>query len=205
MDLFSCSIKNESAILRRQRQVTESVSKLAPTHGVVRFDAFEVDFRKAEIRKHGFRIRLQCQPFHILQILLEHPAELVSREELQRQIWPADTFVDFDKGLNNAVKRLRDALGDSAEQPRFIETQVKRGYHFIGAVTAVNGAGQAEEVNSTDYIVVSTRPRAFYRRLAVGVGGSWRLWRILFGFDIGSFRQRLLVRASSPVIHSLAP
>jgi TolB-like protein len=111
------------------------VKEVAPSRGVVRFSAFEVDLRNGEVRKHGFKIRLQDQPFHLLQILLEHPGELVTREELQRQIWPADTFVDFEKGLNNAIKRLRDALGDSAEQPHFIETHSKRGYRFLAPIS----------------------------------------------------------------------
>ncbi len=117
-----------------QRQVTQSVKEVASYRGGVRFSAFEVDFRNGEVRKHGFRIRLQDQPFHVLQILLDHPGELVTREELQRRIWPADTFVDFEKGLNNAIKRLREALGDDAEKPRFIETLSKRGYRFISPV-----------------------------------------------------------------------
>ena len=85
-----------------------------PTPGVVRFGSFEVEVRAGEVRKHGHRIRLQDQPFRILQVLLEHPGEVVTREELQRQIWPSDTFVDFERGLNNAVKRSREALSDSA-------------------------------------------------------------------------------------------
>ncbi len=141
LDLFLCPVNNGGAILRSQGQVTQPVKEVAPSHGVIRFSAFEVDLRNAEVRKHGFKIRLQDQPFHVLQILLEHPGELVTREELQRQIWPADTFVDFEKGLNNAIKRLRDALGDSAEQPRFIETHSRRGYRFMGSVEELgNGA-----------------------------------------------------------------
>jgi Tol biopolymer transport system component/DNA-binding winged helix-turn-helix (wHTH) protein len=108
-----------------------------PSRGVVRFESFETDLGAGEVRKHGHRIRLQDQPFRILQVLLEHSGEVVTREELQRQIWPSDTFVDFDRGLNNAVKRLREALGDSAEHPRFIETLPRRGYRFIGTVTPV--------------------------------------------------------------------
>ena len=77
-----------------------------PMRGVVRFESFEVDVRAREVRKHGHHIRLQDQPFRILLILLEQPGEVVTREDLQRQIWPSDTFVDFDRGLNNAVKRL---------------------------------------------------------------------------------------------------
>lgn len=101
-------------------------------HRVVRFGAFEADLRSGELRKDGTRIRLQEQPFQILQALLERPGEVVTREELRLKLWPADTYVDFDHGLNNAIKRLREALNDSAENPKFIETLSRRGYHFIG-------------------------------------------------------------------------
>ena len=124
------------------------MTEVPPSSGVVRFAAFEVDLANAEVRKHGFRIRLQDQPFRVLQILLEHPGELVTREELQRQIWPADTFVDFEKGLNNAVKRLRDALGDSAGQPRIIETHARRGYRFVAHIERLHGPnGDSARVN----------------------------------------------------------
>lgn len=103
-----------------------------PCRGAIRFSDFEVDVRASELRKQGVKVKLQDQPFQILQILLEHPGEVVTREELQQRIWPADTFVDFDHGLYNAIKRLREALGDSAEKPRFIETLSRRGYRFIG-------------------------------------------------------------------------
>jgi TolB-like protein/DNA-binding winged helix-turn-helix (wHTH) protein len=180
------------------------VREVAPLHGVVRFNAFEVDLSNGEVRKHGFRIRLQAQPFHVLQILLEHPGELVTREELQRQIWPADTFVDFEKGLNNAIKKLRDALGDSAEQPRFIETQARHGYRFVGSVTAGNGTGRKEEAASTGEVAAPARSRALYRRLVIGGVLFLGFVATLFGFDIGGVRERWLTRASSPAIHSLA-
>ncbi len=102
-----------------------------PLRGAVGFGVFEVDLGGRELRKRGVRVKLQEQPFQVLQILLLHPGDVVTREELRESIWPADTFVDFDQGLNNAVKRLRDALGDSAETPRFIETIPKHGYRFI--------------------------------------------------------------------------
>ena len=102
------------------------------------FGVFEVDLQTGELRKQGLRIRLRDQPFQILLLLLAHPGEVVSREELQKQLWPGDTFVDFDRGLNKAVNHLRDALGDSAESPRFIETLPKRGYRFIAPVDAVH-------------------------------------------------------------------
>src|SRR5215471_15966312 len=100
----------------------------------IRFGAFEADLDSGELRKHGVRIKLQDQPFQILALLLEHPGQVVTREELQRRLWPADTFVDFDRGLNKAINRLRDALCDSADRPRFIETLPKRGYRFVGSV-----------------------------------------------------------------------
>ena len=98
---------------------------------VVRFDTFEVDLRAGELRKQGRRLKLQEQPFRVLSLLLERAGEIVAREELREKLWPADTFVDFDHGLNSAVARLREALRDSAERPRFIETIAKRGYRFI--------------------------------------------------------------------------
>jgi TolB-like protein len=101
-------------------------------HRVVRFGGFEADLRSGELRKDGTRIRLQEQPFQILQALLERPGEIVTREELRLKLWPADTYVDFDHGLNNAIKRLREALNDSAENPRFSETLSRRGYRFSG-------------------------------------------------------------------------
>lgn len=113
-----------------------------PTH-LVRFGDFELDLRTGELRSDGKHIILQEKPFQILTALLEQPGEMVAREELIKRLWPVGTFVDFDLGLNKAVNRLREALEDSAEQPRFIETFPKRGYRFIPPVTR-NGAGPAE-------------------------------------------------------------
>jgi len=100
----------------------------------VRFGAFELDLRTGELRKHGIRRKIQDQPFQVLQALVERPGELVTREELQRKIWPEGTFVDFDQSLNRAVNKAREALGDSAENPRYIETMARRGYRFIAPV-----------------------------------------------------------------------
>src|SRR2546426_7410357 len=104
--------------------------------GAVRFGAFELDLRARELRKQGVMIKLQEQPFQILAMLLEHPGLVVTREELRNKLWPADTFVDFDHGLNKAINKLREALGDSAENPRFIETVPKRGYRFLQPMTS---------------------------------------------------------------------
>src|SRR5215470_10585894 len=97
----------------------------------IHFGAFELDLRAGELRKQGAKIRLQEQPFQILAMLLERPGQVVTREELRNKLWPTDTFVDFDHGLNKAINKLREALGDSAESPRFIETLAKRGYRFL--------------------------------------------------------------------------
>jgi Tol biopolymer transport system component/DNA-binding winged helix-turn-helix (wHTH) protein len=104
-----------------------------PIH-IVRFSVFELNLRSGELRRAGTRINLQEQSFQTLVLLLEHPGDVVTREELRQRLWPADTFVDFERGLNAAIKRLRDTLGDSAESPRFVETLHRRGYRFIAPV-----------------------------------------------------------------------
>jgi DNA-binding winged helix-turn-helix (wHTH) protein/Tfp pilus assembly protein PilF len=106
---------------------------------ILRFGTFEVNLRAGELRKQGVRIKLQEQPFHVLTVLLQRPGDVVTREELRSQNWPADTFVDFDNSLNTAINKLREALGDSADNPRFIETLPRRGYRFIAPVTGVDG------------------------------------------------------------------
>src|SRR5271154_56145 len=100
----------------------------------MRFGAFEVDVRAGEVYKHGIRLKLQDQPFQVLVLLLERAGDVVTREELHQKLWAADTFVDFDTGLNSAIKKLRDVLADSAEEPRYIETLPRRGYRFIARV-----------------------------------------------------------------------
>ena len=104
------------------------------------FGSFEADLRSGELRKHGVRLKLQDQPFQVLALLLEHAGDVVTREELRQRLWPADTFVDFDTGLNSAVKKLRDVLADSADEPRYIETIPRRGYRFIAPLVDPNPA-----------------------------------------------------------------
>src|SRR4051812_43861042 len=104
------------------------------------FGVFELDLRAGELRKRGLRVRLQQQPLQILAMLLEQAGQVVTREDLQKALWPADTFVDFDHGLNKAINKIREALGDSAESPRFVETVARRGYRFIAQVTVADGA-----------------------------------------------------------------
>jgi len=157
----------------------------------VRFDAFEVDVRSGEVRKHGIRLKLHGQPFQVLSLLLEHQGDVVTREELRQKLWPGDTFVDFDTGLNSAVKKLRDALCDSAEEPRYVETLPRRGYRFIGQVQ--NGDLSTGVAPIESLAVIPLRPNPIEEELrperpadvAVGIrptGASRaRLWLVLCG------------------------
>jgi DNA-binding winged helix-turn-helix (wHTH) protein/tetratricopeptide (TPR) repeat protein len=147
--------------------------------GILRFGTFEVDVRSGELRKQGVRIKLQEQPFHVLTVLLHRPGEVVTREELRNQNWPADTFVDFDNSLNTAINKLREALGDSADNPRFIETLPRRGYRFTAPVATGDGTmhGTAGGVSAaaaprTRKIVVTVAVVV----LALGIVGG-PLWR----------------------------
>jgi DNA-binding winged helix-turn-helix (wHTH) protein len=111
---------------------------------IFRFGVFELNPSAKELRKQGMRVRLQGQPVEILTMLLERPGELITREELQKKLWPSDTFVDFEQGLNSAMKRLRAALDDDAESPHFIETLPRHGYRFIGSVNGTKQTRAAE-------------------------------------------------------------
>src|SRR3954449_3557479 len=137
----------EKAIERYNEPVGEdelkSMDRSNPN--VVRFGLFEADRATGELRKAGLRIHLQEQPFRLLLLLLEHHGEVVSRSELRQRIW-GDTYVDFEEGLNTAVRKLRDALGDSAGNPRFIETLPRRGYRFIAPVESVAHPALVPEV-----------------------------------------------------------
>src|SRR5258708_4571606 len=112
----------------------------APARRVARFGVFELDLRTAELRKYGHKLPIQGQPIQILILLTERAGELVTREELHQKLWPADTYVDFEHGLNAAVKRLRQALDDSADNPRFVETLPRRGYRFIASVETIGAS-----------------------------------------------------------------
>jgi len=111
---------------------------------IVRFGVFEVDLAAGELRKNGSRIRLQEQPFQVLQLLVERQGNVVTREELRQRLWSADTFVDFDHSLNTAINKIREALGDSASRPRYVETLARRGYRFLAPVEAVQPRSPAE-------------------------------------------------------------
>ena len=125
----------------------------------LRFGVFEVDLRAGELRKHGVKLRLQEQPFQVLAMLLERPGETVTREELRSRLWTAETFVDFDHGMNKAVNRIRDALGDSATSPRFVETVARRGYRFIADVAVTEEAPAARpEIVTRDVAPLEDQP-----------------------------------------------
>jgi TolB-like protein len=141
----------------------------------IRFGAFEVDLRAGELRKQGVRIKLQDQPFQILAMLLANSGQVVTREELRNKLWPADTFVDFDHGLNKSINKLREALGDSAENPRFVETLPRRGYRFL---RSIDGAREVvpKPRSPIDSIAVfplaNPNPDPDMEYLAVGIPGS---------------------------------
>jgi Tol biopolymer transport system component/DNA-binding winged helix-turn-helix (wHTH) protein len=161
-----------------------TVLEPVPNSQVMRFGNYEVDLRLGELRKNGIRVKLTGQPFQILVILLEHPGDLVTREQLQRRLWQSDTFVDFDNGLNAAINRVREALGDSAENPRFVETLPRRGYRFIAPLidfrptsatlpAAESNLSPAQTVTSPDALPVSgaRERRPVFRRLKVLLSG----------------------------------
>ena len=163
---------------------------------VVRFATFEVDLRAGELRKGGIKLKLGGQPFQVLAILLERPGEVVTREELQKRLWP-DTFVDVDHNLNTAINKIREALGDSAENSRFVETLARRGYRFIGAV---NGAEQASVAEAKP----TRRSRSLILPAAVGLVGIVGITAVLFALNVHGWRDRLFVHAARPRIQALA-
>ncbi|HET9176931.1 MAG TPA: winged helix-turn-helix domain-containing protein [Terriglobia bacterium] len=177
----------------------------------IRFGHFEVDLHSRELRKHGSKIRLQEQPFQVLAILLERPGELVTRDELRRRLWLQDTFVDFDVGLNTAIKRLRDALNEKAGGPRYIETLPRRGYRLIAPVEIVAPASLQAVPPVMDNVPRVEPPvtqsgaekRRSLRPLWVGAFVVAAFLAILFGLNVGGFRKALTHRPGGPRIHSL--
>jgi TolB-like protein/DNA-binding winged helix-turn-helix (wHTH) protein/Flp pilus assembly protein TadD len=180
--------------------------------GVVRFGAFEVDLRNGELRKSGLKLRLTGQPFQVLTILLEHRGEVVTRDELRKRLWTDDTFVDFDHGLNAIVNRLREALGESPDSPRFIETIPRQGYRFLAVV---DGRGEGDPAAPA---TLTNRPEADPRHKPQGhtstlsrskyfwtAGGvSTLLLAILIVSNLTSLRHWLRARHHAPSIRSIA-
>src|SRR5271165_5685117 len=127
-------------------------------NGIFRFGAYEADPSSGELRKSGIRLRVQEQPFRVLLLLLERPREVITREELRQKLWPADTFVDFDHSLNTVINKLREALNDSASNPRFIETLARRGYRFLAPVEFVANHSAPERAVTVAPIEISVAP-----------------------------------------------
>src|SRR6516164_8617904 len=134
--------------------------------GSARFGPFVLDLRNGELKREGRQVRLQGQPAQLLVLLVSRPGELVTREDLHAKLWPADTFVDFDHGLNNAVNRVREALGDSAGSPRYVETIPRKGYRFIGTI---EGASQRPALPVESTSSGDSLRRAASRRVLVMV------------------------------------
>jgi TolB-like protein/DNA-binding winged helix-turn-helix (wHTH) protein len=168
------------------------------------FGVFDLDLASGELRKQGVRIKLQEQPLQVLQILLERAGRVVTKEELQKRIWPSETFVDFDHGLHSTIARLREALSDSPENPRFIETLPRRGYRFVAPVTEICAANRGAE---REPAVRADRPGASLRRygasVLAGLLGGGLLLALVLGLDVGGV-GRWLRRASNQPVTSLA-
>src|ERR1700740_1092688 len=145
-------------------------------NSVVRFATYEVSLQSGEMRKAGFRIRVQQQPMKLLAILLEHPGEVVTREELRSRVWPNESFGDFDQALNIAVGKLRSALGDSAENPRFIETLPKRGYRFIAEVSVLDADARPKRPGSVSGDLPAVEPVHTLQVAGLAVAPKRRLW-----------------------------
>ena len=172
-----------------------------PTHAsppsVVRFGVFEVNLAAQQLRKHGLQLKISGQPFEILSLLVEKPGEVVTRERLRAQLWPADTFVDFEHGLNSAVKRLRKVLGDSPENSRYIETIPRVGYRFIAPV---EGGEQTHVVEAKSIRGL----RSLIFPMASGLLAVIGFTAVLLGLNVYGWRERLFVHAAKPRIESLA-
>jgi TolB-like protein/DNA-binding winged helix-turn-helix (wHTH) protein/Tfp pilus assembly protein PilF len=179
---------------------------------VFRFGAFEADLQARELRKQGMQIRLQEQPFQILAFLLEHPGEIITREQLRHRLWPADTFVDVDNSVNAAINRLREALGDSAESPRFVETLPRRGYRFVAPVMEVKSAGdstpgtanKAAHVEPDAILQDRSIARRSWRKvvLALGIAAALMVAASIWAWQRWQVRKSAL--QVSPPIRSLA-
>jgi TolB-like protein/DNA-binding winged helix-turn-helix (wHTH) protein len=173
-------------------------SSARPSH-VHSFEGLEVDLRAGELRKNGEKVKLQEQPLQILAMLLERPGEVVTREEIQKRLWPTDTFVAFDHSINAAIQRLRQALGDSADSPRFVETMARRGYRFIAPVDVGAGSARPREGGALPYGYVAVAAGVIVVALAT-----------IFVLNVAGLRERLMTAIGArhgvpvPKIESIA-
>jgi TolB-like protein/DNA-binding winged helix-turn-helix (wHTH) protein/Flp pilus assembly protein TadD len=164
--------------VRSARLLCEPKSAMEPSrpNSVLRFGTYEVSFQSGEVRKAGLRIRVQQQPLKLLEILLEHPGQVITREELRSRVWPDESFGDFDQALNIAIGKVRSALGDSAENPRFIETLPKRGYRFIADVTIVDADARLKRQEPAAGDQPATDPGDKIPDAGLAVGPNRRVW-----------------------------
>jgi DNA-binding winged helix-turn-helix (wHTH) protein len=168
-----------------------------PTQSHVhRFGVFEVDLATGELRKSGMRQNLSGQPFEVLRILLEHPGELVAREELRRHLWPDNTFVDYDLALKRVINRLRDALGDSADNPRFIETIPRKGYRFI-ALVSDNGVERKLAGSPAQDMTIESAPSSRGLELRIVHGFTFNRIAVAASVPLGSLAPSLIVNVGS--------
>jgi len=167
---------------------------------ILRFGVFEVDLQTGELRRNGLKTKLQEKPFQILALLLRRIGEVVTREELQKELWPTDTFVDFEHGVNTAVTKLRQALDDEADNPHFIQTLPRRGYRFIGMVEAVTEASAASPESSTRQ--GQTRSRYFLPRVVVLTVGGLAI--VAIALTLKSDLLHLTARSAPPHVESIA-
>jgi TolB-like protein/DNA-binding winged helix-turn-helix (wHTH) protein/Tfp pilus assembly protein PilF len=197
---------NPAAVLEWRNASVLSFLAMDPPVSTSRvcFGEFEADLRTGELRGGGHVVRLSVQPFQLLSLLLERPGELITREELRQKLWPADTFVDFDVGLNSTIRKLREALGDSAERPTYVETLPRRGYRMIAPVA------QAIPIAEVPLPMIGPTPAQAAVRHR---GGVWLVsiavllaisFIALLAFDVGGLQRRLLRKPSPREIHAIA-
>jgi TolB-like protein/DNA-binding winged helix-turn-helix (wHTH) protein/Tfp pilus assembly protein PilF len=174
-----------------------------PARRLVQFGVFELDLDTAELRKQGVKVKLQDQPCKVLQILLEKPGQIVTRDELRTRVWPANTFVEFDQGLYSAMARLREALGDSSDNPRFIETLARRGYRFIAPVNPPATENPPLPHPDLRFEPSTSQPNPSIRRFLIsilaGLLGGALVLALILGFNIGGARQWLLRHSNRPI------
>jgi TolB-like protein/DNA-binding winged helix-turn-helix (wHTH) protein/Tfp pilus assembly protein PilF len=194
---------NPSAVLEWWTIPMLSLPAMDPriTTNWVRFGEFEVDLRTGELRNDGRVVHLPLQPFQLLALLLERPGELVTREELRQKLWPADTFVDFDVGLNSAIRKLRDALGDSAEHPAYVETLPRRGYRLIAPVPELDSPAIRDETTAPVPASLAAHRRHVW---VLAVAALCASVIALFAFDVGGFRRLLSLRPARGEIRAIA-
>jgi TolB-like protein/DNA-binding winged helix-turn-helix (wHTH) protein len=168
--------------------------------GILRFSTFEMDLRAGELRKNGKLIKLQDQPFQVLALLVQRSGDVVTRDELRTQIWPQNTFVDFDNSLNTAINKLREALGDAADSPSFVETLPRRGYRFIAPINGIQVGAPGEVLRKS----AGSHSRPWRLGWTIAIASVLVLAAALFSWNVFRVRDRLLGAAAGSRIESLA-